>query len=110
MPIQLAGNIRHGGLYETAFGITLRELVCDIGGGTASGRAVKVVKAGGPSGASIHHDQFALPLDYEAYAGADALSEDGSAGELDATGEMGEKKGLDRRTEGGGGRNEGDSE
>ena len=35
MPIQLAGNIKHGGLFETAFGVTLGELVDDIGGGTA---------------------------------------------------------------------------
>ena len=73
MPIQLAGNIRHGGLYETAFGITLRELVYDIGGGTASGRAVKAVQVGGPLGAYIPPDQFDLPFDYEAYSGADAL-------------------------------------
>ena len=73
MPIQLAGNIRHGGLYETAFGITLRELIYDIGGGTASGRPVKAVQVGGPLGAYIHPDQFDLPFDYEAYAAADAL-------------------------------------
>ena len=51
MPIQLAGNIKHGGLFETAFGITLGELVDDIGGGTASGRPVKAVQVGGPLGA-----------------------------------------------------------
>jgi formate dehydrogenase iron-sulfur subunit len=73
MPIQLAGNIRHGGLYETAFGITLGELVNRIGGGTASGRPVKAVQVGGPLGAYLHPGQFDLPFDYEAYAGADAL-------------------------------------
>jgi len=73
MPIQLAGNIKHGGLYETAFGITLRELVYDIGGGTQSGRPVKAVQVGGPLGAYIHPDQFDIPFDYEAYAAADAL-------------------------------------
>ena len=73
MPIQLAGNIKHGGLYETAFGISLRELVYDIGGGTASGRPVKAVQVGGPLGAYIHPDQFDLPFDYEAYAAADGL-------------------------------------
>ncbi|MFA6219911.1 MAG: NADH-ubiquinone oxidoreductase-F iron-sulfur binding region domain-containing protein [Erythrobacter sp.] len=73
MPIQLAGNIRYGGLYETAFGVTLRELVCDIGGGTASGRPVKAVQVGGPLGAYIHPDRFDLPFDYEAYAAVDAL-------------------------------------
>ena len=73
MPIQLAGNIKHGGLYETAFGITLRELVYDVGGGTASGRPVKAVQVGGPLGAYIPPAQFDLPFDYEAYTAADAL-------------------------------------
>ncbi|MDR7103077.1 NADH-ubiquinone oxidoreductase-F iron-sulfur binding region domain-containing protein [Croceicoccus sp. BE223] len=73
MPIQIAGNVRHGGLYETAFGLTLRELVHDIGGGTASGRPVKAVQVGGPLGAYIHPDQFDIAFDYETYAAADAL-------------------------------------
>ena len=73
MPIQLAGNIRHAGLYETAFGVTLGELVNDIGGGTASGRPVKAVQVGGPLGAYIHPDSFHLPFDYEAFTGADGL-------------------------------------
>ena len=72
-PIQLAGNIRYGGLFETAFGITLDELVNDIGGGTASGRPVKAVQVGGPLGAYIPPAQFHLPFDYEAFAAADAL-------------------------------------
>ena len=73
MPIQLAGNIKHGGLFETAFGITLHELIYDIGGGTASGRPVKAVQVGGPLGAYIHPEQFDLPFDYEAFTAADAL-------------------------------------
>ncbi|MDE2301788.1 MAG: formate dehydrogenase [Sphingomonadales bacterium] len=73
MPIQLAGNIRHGGLFEVPFGITLDELVNTIGGGTASGRAVKAVQVGGPLGAYIPPSRFDLPFDYEAYAAADAL-------------------------------------
>lgn len=73
MPIQLSGNVRHGGLFETAFGITLGELVYDIGGGTASGRPIKAVQVGGPLGAYIHPDQFDVPFDYEAYTGIDAL-------------------------------------
>ncbi len=73
MPIQLAGNIRHGGLFETAFGVSLRELVYEIGGGTGTGRPVKAVQVGGPLGAYIHPDQFDLPFDYEAYAAAGAL-------------------------------------
>ena len=73
MPIQLAGNIRHGGLFETAFGISLGELVNVIGGGTASGRPVKAVQVGGPLGAYVPPAQFDLPFDYEAFAAADAL-------------------------------------
>lgn len=73
MPVQLAGNIRHGGLFEVAFGITLGELVLEIGGGTASGRPVKAVQVGGPLGAYIHPSQFDLPFDYEAFAAAEAL-------------------------------------
>ena len=89
MPIQLAGNIKHGGLYETAFGITLRELVEDIGGGTESGRPIKAVQVGGPLGAYIHPDQFDLPFDYEAYAAADALIGHGGIVVFDDTADMG---------------------
>jgi formate dehydrogenase iron-sulfur subunit len=89
MPIQLAGNIRHGGLYETAFGITLRELVHDIGGGTASGRPVKAVQVGGPLGAYIHPDRFDLPFDYEAFAAADALIGHAGVVVFDETADMG---------------------
>ena len=88
-PVQLAGNIRHGGLFETAFGITLRELIYDIGGGTASGRPVKAVQVGGPLGAYLHPDQFDLPFDYEAYAAADALIGHGSIVVFDDTANMG---------------------
>jgi formate dehydrogenase iron-sulfur subunit len=73
MPIQLAGNIRHGGLYETAFGVTLGELVNDIGGGTASGRPVKAVQVGGPLGAYFPPELFDTPFDYEAFIAKDGL-------------------------------------
>ncbi|MCL6252042.1 formate dehydrogenase [Altererythrobacter sp. KTW20L] len=89
MPIQLAGNIKHGGLYEVAFGITLRELVHDIGGGTESGRPVKAVQVGGPLGAYLHPDQFDIPFDYEAYAAADALIGHAGITVFDDTADMG---------------------
>ncbi len=73
MPIQLAGNIRHGGLFETAFGITLGELVDDIGGGTLSGRPVRAVQVGGPLGAYFPRALFDTPFDYEAFAARDGL-------------------------------------
>jgi formate dehydrogenase iron-sulfur subunit len=73
MPVQLAGNVKYGGLFEVGFGITLGELVNDIGGGTESGRPVRCVQVGGPLGAYIPPSRFDLPFDYEAFAAADAL-------------------------------------
>jgi formate dehydrogenase iron-sulfur subunit len=73
MPIQLAGNIKHGGLFETAFGITLGELVDDIGGGTATGRPVRAVQVGGPLGAYFPRALFDTPFDYEAFTARDGL-------------------------------------
>jgi formate dehydrogenase iron-sulfur subunit len=73
MPIQLAGNVKNGGLFETAFGITLGELVNEIGGGTLSGRPVRAVQVGGPLGAYFPPSMFHLPFDYEAFAAADGL-------------------------------------
>jgi len=89
MPVQLAGNIRHGGLYEIAFGVTLGQLVHDIGGGSASGRPVKAVQVGGPLGAYIAPDQFDLPFAYEAFAEADALIGHGGVVVFDDTADMG---------------------
>jgi formate dehydrogenase iron-sulfur subunit len=73
LPIQLAGNIKFGGLVEKAFGVTLRELLYDYGGGSASGRPIKAVQVGGPLGAYVPESQWDLPLDYEAYAAAGAV-------------------------------------
>jgi formate dehydrogenase iron-sulfur subunit len=73
IPIQLAGNVKHPGLFEAAFGITLGELVEEIGGGTASGRPVKAVQVGGPLGAYFPPSLFDTPFDYEAFAERDGL-------------------------------------
>jgi formate dehydrogenase iron-sulfur subunit len=73
MPVQLAGNVKHGGLFEVGFGITLGELVNDIGGGTASGRPVRAVQVGGPLGAYFPPSMFDLPFDYEAFTQAGGL-------------------------------------
>jgi formate dehydrogenase iron-sulfur subunit len=67
MPIQIAGNVKHGGLFETAFGMPLGDLVNDIAGGTASGRPVKAVQVGGPLGAYIPVSQFDTPFGYEEF-------------------------------------------
>jgi formate dehydrogenase iron-sulfur subunit len=68
LPMQLAGNIKHGGLVEIAFGMTLRELLYDFGGGSFSGRPIRAVQVGGPLGAYHPDSQFDTPLDYEAFA------------------------------------------
>ncbi len=73
MPIQIAGNVKHGGLFETAFGLPLGELVEDIAGGTASGRPVKAVQVGGPLGAYFALEQFDTPFGYEEFDGAGGL-------------------------------------
>jgi len=73
IPIQIAGNCRHTGLFETAFGLTLREIVEDIGGGTASGRPIKAVQVGGPLGAYFPPQLFDTVFDYEAFAARDGL-------------------------------------
>ncbi|WP_443113401.1 formate dehydrogenase beta subunit [Herbaspirillum seropedicae] len=73
LPFQLAGNIRQGGLVEKAFGLTLRQLLEDFGGGSASGRPIRAVQMGGPLGAYLPQSQFDTPLDYEAFAAIGAM-------------------------------------
>ncbi|WP_221792300.1 NADH-ubiquinone oxidoreductase-F iron-sulfur binding region domain-containing protein [Aquisediminimonas sediminicola] len=88
MPIQLAGNILHGGLFETGFGMTLGQLVNDIGGGSFSGRPVRAVQVGGPLGAYHPVSQFDLPFDYEAFAAANGLIGHGGIVVFDDTVDM----------------------
>jgi formate dehydrogenase iron-sulfur subunit len=88
MPIQLAGNARFGGLFETAFGVTLGELVDDIGGGTATGRPVRAVQVGGPLGAYFPRALFDTPFDYEAFAARDGLIGHGGVVVFDDTVDM----------------------
>ncbi|OCP38355.1 formate dehydrogenase beta subunit [Ensifer sp. LC163] len=73
IPIQIAGNVKHSGLFETAFGLALGETIDHIGGGTASGRPVKAVQVGGPLGAYFPRALFDTPFDYEAFAARDGL-------------------------------------
>ncbi len=88
MPIQLAGNLRHGGLFEVAFGITLGALVEEIGGGTISGRPVRAVQVGGPLGAYFPPSLFDTPFDYEAFAARDGLIGHGGIVVFDDTVDM----------------------
>jgi len=88
LPFQLAGNIKRGGLVEKAFGLTLRELLYDFGGGSASGRPIRAVQVGGPLGAYLPEPLFDTPLDYEAFAGASAMLGHGGVVAFDDTVDM----------------------
>ena len=85
---QLAGNIKRGGIVETAFGITLGDLVNGYGGGTRTGRPVRAVQVGGPLGAYLPEEQFDLPMDYEAFAAAGAMVGHGGVVVFDDTVDM----------------------
>jgi formate dehydrogenase iron-sulfur subunit len=88
MPIQLAGNVKRGGLFEAAFGVTLGELVDEIGGGTASGRPVRAVQVGGPLGAYFPRALFDTPFDYEAFTAKNGLIGHGGIVVFDDTVDM----------------------
>jgi formate dehydrogenase iron-sulfur subunit len=88
IPLQLAGNIKRGGLCERAFGMTLRELLYDFGGGSASGRPIRAVQVGGPLGAYIPESQFDTAIDYESLSGIGALLGHGGVVAFDDTADM----------------------
>jgi len=88
MPLQIAGNVRYGGLFETAFGLTLGEIVDDIAGGTFTGRPVRSVQCGGPLGAYFPRALFDTPFDYEAFAAKDGLIGHGGIVVFDDTVDM----------------------
>ncbi len=88
LPLQLAGNLKHTGLVEIAFGLTLRELLYDFGGGSASGKPIKAVQVGGPLGAYLPESQFDTPLDYEAFAAIWAVLGHGGVVAFDDTADM----------------------
>jgi formate dehydrogenase iron-sulfur subunit len=89
MPIQIAGNAKHTGLFEAAFGITLGEIIETVAGGTASGRPVKAVQCGGPLGAYFPPSLFDTPYDYEAFTARDGLIGHGGIVVFDDTVQMG---------------------
>ena len=91
LTVQLAGNIKRGGLVEIGFGTTLRELLEDFGGGSATGRPIRAVQAGGPLGAYVHPSQFDTPLDYEAFAEFGGMIGHGGLVVFDDTVDMGEQ-------------------
>ncbi|MTI64598.1 NADH-quinone oxidoreductase subunit NuoF [Methylophaga sp.] len=91
LPLQLAGNVRQGGLVELAFGITLRELMQDFGNGTLTGRPLKAVQVGGPLGAYMPASQWDTPVDYEAFSAIGAVLGHGGVVMFDDTVNMGEQ-------------------
>jgi formate dehydrogenase iron-sulfur subunit len=88
IPIQLAGNVKYRGLFEAAFGLTLGDIVDDIGGGTATGRPVRAVQAGGPLGAYFPRALFDTPFDYEAFTAKNGLIGHGGVVVFDDTVDM----------------------
>ena len=89
MPVQLAGNVKRGGLFEVPFGLTLGQIVDGIGGGTASGRPVKAVQCGGPLGAYFPRALFDTVYDYESFAARDGLIGHGGIVVFDDSVDMG---------------------
>ncbi|HVJ34950.1 MAG TPA: NADH-quinone oxidoreductase subunit NuoF [Terriglobia bacterium] len=89
MPLQLAGNVKHGGLIEVAFGMTLREVVEEFGGGTLSGRPIKAIQVGGPLGAYLPYKLIDTAIDYEAMAAAGGMLGHGGIVVFDDTVDMG---------------------
>ncbi len=88
LPFQLTGNIKHGGLVEKAFGVTLRQLIYDYGGGTASGRPLRAVQVGGPLGPYVSGAALDAPMDYEAFAAAGGMLGHGGIVVFDDTVDM----------------------
>ncbi|MFK7742100.1 MAG: formate dehydrogenase beta subunit [Planctomycetota bacterium] len=88
LPFQLAGNILHGGLVEVPFGTTLRELLHDFGGGSASGRPIRAIQVGGPLGAYLPESKFDTVADYEALSAAGGLLGHGGIVVFDDTVDM----------------------
>ncbi len=88
LPVQLAGNLKYGGLVEKAFGVTVRELLYDYGGGSLTGRPIRAVQIGGPLGAYLPESQFDTPLDYEAFIAINAMVGHGGIVAFDDTVDM----------------------
>lgn len=88
LAVQLAGNVKRGGLIELAFGATLREVVEIFGEGTFSGRPIRAIQMGGPLGAFLPESQWDTPLDYEAFAALKAMIGHGGVVVFDDTADM----------------------
>ncbi len=91
MPFQLAGNLKYAGLVETAFGVTLKELLYDFGGGSLTGRPLRAVQAGGPLGTYLPESQWDVAMDYEEMAALGAVLGHGGVVAFDDTVDMSEQ-------------------
>ncbi|WP_275287115.1 formate dehydrogenase beta subunit [Halomonas elongata] len=91
LALQLAGNVKRGGLVELAFGTTLRELMEDFGGGTFTERPLRAVQVGGPLCAYLPESQWDMPLDYETFASVGAGIGHGGVVMFDDTVDMAEQ-------------------
>ncbi|WP_110654924.1 formate dehydrogenase beta subunit [Salinicola halimionae] len=91
LALQLAGNVERGGLVELAFGVTLRELMENFGGGTSSGRPLKAVQVGGPLGAYLPESQWDSPIDYEGFAAFGGVVGHGGVVMFDDSADMGDQ-------------------
>jgi NADH-quinone oxidoreductase subunit F len=81
----LAGNVRRGGLIEVPMGVTIREIVHEIGGGVPDGGRFKAVQMGGPSGGCVPASLAHTPVDYEALQEVGAIMGSGGMVVLDET-------------------------
>ncbi len=79
----LAGKIRRGGLIEVPMGMTIRDIVEEIGGGVAGGKKLKAVQIGGPSGGCVPASQMDTPVDFESLANIGAIMGSGGLVVLD---------------------------
>lgn len=91
LPVQLAGNVKQGGLVELAFGMPLNTLMQEFGGGTRSGRPLKAVQVGGPLGAYLPASQWDTLIDYEEFSSEQAVLGHGGVVMFDDTVDMGEQ-------------------
>ncbi|HUO09253.1 MAG TPA: NADH-quinone oxidoreductase subunit NuoF [Phycisphaerae bacterium] len=84
----LTGKVKNTGLIEVPMGITLREIIYDIGGGIPDGKAFKAVQTGGPSGGCLTEKELDIPVDYESLAKAGSIMGSGGMIVMDETSNM----------------------
>lgn len=84
----LAGKINNVGLVEVPMGITLREIIYDIGGGIQGGKKFKAVQTGGPSGGVITENELDTPIDYDSLLGIGSMMGSGGMIVMDETDNM----------------------